>query len=863
MDGAEAEAAARLLERLLSDPGYRETFRAYPVSALREAGLQGVAEEMAVGGKALDTLDGRESRSSLAGVFMAAALEGAAMFDFSKEVLPYLDDLPPSVGNVVSRVHLPAIAEAQAATAPAQGVERFAVPGQSVNAAAGEFPAVTPEQAAAASARAQAPAPLAQAPPAPAAEPAPPASAAAAAEPAPSSSSASSHVDPAQYGAEGTGGSPSPEVRALLGNDHVTFDSTGIADMKGGKMDPRIVSVLTAISKDHKITVSAMISDHDKTTSGGSVSNHYYGRAVDISVVDGQAVSPGNAAAREVANALASLPASIRPSEVGSPWDLPGTADFSDSAHQNHLHIAYDDPIASSWKAPEELAASGGAGADVAPVADAVPVSTEDSADDSGDSDDSGDGGDEPGGLEDPGGDTDAEADAESDGDGEGDDNDSVADDASDEEEDDEDSGVDGDHDDSSDSGSDDTDDSDGSDGGEDSDSDGASDGDSSSGGDAGGQIDLGDSAGSYPGDDAPQPEIAAWMGSEAQKRGLPAELPVMAGLVESGLRNLGGGDADSVGFFQMRVGIWNKGDYAGYPDQAELQLKWFLDQAAAVKQQRIAAGKPVNNPGSYGEWIADVERPAVQYRGRYQLRLEEARGLLRQGADSGGGRSNDGAQLEPVVDGGGSGASGPRAEAAVATARKYLGTPYRWGGSTPQTGFDCSGLVQWAYAKAGIQIPRTAEQQILASNGKAVDRKHLLPGDLVFFRDSTGDVHHVGMSLGGDKFIQAPHTGDVVKISSLKESYYAQQFTGGRRFDQSAGQGAQAAAAAAVGKGGQGDAPGVDPNAARAAEAALLRDAAEAQRPGTLLFEAVRAEELSNAREAQVLRALDRSASN
>ena len=513
------------------------------------------------------------------------------------------------------------------------------MPGQSVNAAAGEFPAVTPEQAAAASARAQAPDPLAQPPPAPAAEPAPAASAAAAAEPAPSSSSASSRVDPAQYGAEGTGGSPSPEVQALLGNDHVTFDSTGIADMKGGKMDPRIVSVLTAISKDHKITVSAMISDHDKTTSGGSVSNHYYGRAVDIAVVDGQAVSPGNAAAREVANALSSLPASIRPSEVGSPWDLPGTADFTDSAHQNHLHIAYDDPIASSWKAPEDLAASGGAGADVAPVADAVPVSTGDSADDSGDGDD-GDGGDEPGGLEDPGGDTDAEADAESDGDGDGDDNDSVADDASDEEEDDEDSGdsgVDGDHDDSSDSGSDDTDDSDGSDGGEDSDDD--SDGDSSSGGDAGGQLDLGDGAGSYPGDDAPQPEIAAWMGSEAQKRGLPAELPVMAGLVESGLRNLGGGDADSVGFFQMRVGIWNQGDYAGYPDQAELQLKWFLDQAAAVKQQRIAAGKPVNDPGSYGEWIADVERPAVQYRGRYQLRLEEARGLLRQGADSGGGR--------------------------------------------------------------------------------------------------------------------------------------------------------------------------------------------------------------------------------
>jgi hypothetical protein len=482
-----------------------------------------------------------------------------------------------------------------------------------------------------------------------------------------------------------------------------------------------------------------------------------------------------------------------------------------------------------------------------------MPAVTGGSAEDSGDGDDGDDGGDEPGGLEDPGGDTDAEADAESDGDG--DDNDSVADDASDEQESDEsDSGDDGDHDDSSDSGSDDTDDSDGSDGGEDS---GDSDGDVG-GADAGGQIDLGDAAGGYPGDDAPKSEVAAWMGAEAQKRGLPPELPVMAGLVESSLRNLGGGDADSVGFFQMRVGIWNNGEYAGYPDKAELQLKWFLDQAVAVKQQRIAGGKPINDPGSYGDWIADIERPAAQYRGRYQLRLEEARGLLRQGAQHQGGGDGAGGQLEPILDGDvGSGTGGPRATAAVAEARKYLGTPYQWGGSTPKTGFDCSGLVQWAYAKAGIQIPRTSEQQILASNGRPVDRRHLLPGDLVFFRDSSGDVHHVGISLGGDKFINAPHTGDVVKIASLKEPYYAQQFTGGRRFDLNAGRGAQAAAAAA-GSGDGGYAPGVDPDAVRAAEAALVRDAAEAQRPGTLLFEAVRAEELSNAKEAHVLRAFN-----
>ena len=136
-----------------------------------------------------------------------------------------------------------------------------------------------------------------------------------------------------------------------------------------------------------------------------------------------------------------------------------------------------------------------------------------------------------------------------------------------------------------------------------------------------------------YPGDDAPKEQIAAWMAGMAKDRGLPAQLPIMAGLVESGLKNLNFGDADSVGFFQMRVGIWNQGAYAGYPDKPELQMKWFLDQAEAVKRQRLVAGKSVDDPNSFGEWIADVERPAEQYRGRYQLKLDEANSLLRSAA--------------------------------------------------------------------------------------------------------------------------------------------------------------------------------------------------------------------------------------
>jgi cell wall-associated NlpC family hydrolase len=323
-------------------------------------------------------------------------------------------------------------------------------------------------------------------------------------------------------------------------------------------------------------------------------------------------------------------------------------------------------------------------------------------------------------------------------------------------------------------------------------------------------------------------------MAAEAEKRGLPPELPVMASLVESDLKNLNFGDADSVGFFQMRVGIWNQGEYAGYPDDPAKQVDWFLDHAAAVKAQRVASGLSVDDPKQFGEWIADVERPAEQYRGRYQLRFDEARELLA------GSRRR--APVEDVADQvGGRVRAGPSALAAVAEAKKYLGTPYQWGGSSPQTGFDCSGLVQWAYAQEGIRIPRVTDQQILAENATKVGRNHLLPGDLVFFRDDTGYVHHVGISLGGKRFLHAPHNGDVVKISSLKEPYYREQFTGGRRFDD----------AVHPAKAG--------PEEVTAARAALARDADEVGHSGTALFQALERQEASKNNEVQVLPAITR----
>jgi hypothetical protein len=111
----------------------------------------------------------------------------------------------------------------------------------------------------------------------------------------------------------------------------------------------------------------------------------------------------------------------------------------------------------------------------------------------------------------------------------------------------------------------------------------------------------------------------------------------------------------------------------------------------------------------------------------------------------------------------------------AAKVALSYLGTPYVWGAESPGA-FDCSGLMQWAYSRVGVQIPRVTSQQIQA--GTYVPRDRLAPGDLVFFDGG----HHVGMYLGKGAFVQAPHTGDVVKVSTLDSGYYASEYFAGIR---------------------------------------------------------------------------------
>jgi len=117
-----------------------------------------------------------------------------------------------------------------------------------------------------------------------------------------------------------------------------------------------------------------------------------------------------------------------------------------------------------------------------------------------------------------------------------------------------------------------------------------------------------------------------------------------------------------------------------------------------------------------------------------------------------------------------------PQYASVVPIALQYLGIPYAWGGSSPSTGFDCSGFIMYVFAQIGVYLPHHAASQF--AYGTPVSREQLAPGDLVFF-DGLG---HAGIYIGGGQFVHAPHTGEVVKISSIYESWYAATWVGGRR---------------------------------------------------------------------------------
>ncbi len=116
-----------------------------------------------------------------------------------------------------------------------------------------------------------------------------------------------------------------------------------------------------------------------------------------------------------------------------------------------------------------------------------------------------------------------------------------------------------------------------------------------------------------------------------------------------------------------------------------------------------------------------------------------------------------------------------------LGNAMEFIGVPYRRGGTSAASGFDCSGFVRAVYEKTvGMVLPRRADQQ--AASTQVIDKKELQPGDLVFFNTMRRAFSHVGIYVGDGKFIHSPRSGSEVRMEDMRQSYWQRRFDGARR---------------------------------------------------------------------------------
>ncbi len=211
---------------------------------------------------------------------------------------------------------------------------------------------------------------------------------------------------------------------------------------------------------------------------------------------------------------------------------------------------------------------------------------------------------------------------------------------------------------------------------------------------------------------------------------------------------------------------------------KSEMQSEAVKLRNARAEQERVVAARAAQRASIEHQLAerrallssvrAEITRLQAQERTRQLAMARAARSRTIPAPDPSslgiGAVGSDGTSVAPPARYGG----------VVGIAMRYLGTPYRWGGASPG-GFDCSGFTMYVYAQVGVSLPHNAAAQY--GYGSPVSRDQLQAGDLVFFNG----LGHVGIYIGGGQFIHSPHTGDVVKISSIS-GWYASTWVGARR---------------------------------------------------------------------------------